>query len=163
MATFSILPSPKVSETIVEVRIYWANIGHVPHILIDARSHIMPCFHSISLSTTVISLFVSTMRLCQWCAVHFIIMINWRIGQVRHMRQESENSKSKLWQLEQRPFLCLRIICTVDWYMLTFQLVAQVMCGVSTSLRFPGQLNGYVMQRCKSMSSELKYSLQRPS
>jgi tubulin beta len=24
------------------------------------------------------------------------------------------------------------------------QLVAQVMCGVSTSLRFPGQLNGFV-------------------
>lgn len=24
-------------------------------------------------------------------------------------------------------------------------VVAQVMCGVSTSLRFPGQLNGYVL------------------
>lgn len=34
------------------------------------------------------------------------------------------------------------------------QLIAKVMCGVSTSLRFPGQLNGYVV-----IVLDMKYSL----
>ena len=31
-------------------------------------------------------------------------------------------------------------------------VVAQVMCGVSTSLRFPGQLNGYVLSPARPVA-----------
>jgi len=117
----------------------------------------MHYFPSINLLTTVISLFASITKLCKVLCSHpdgspltYLKVLTF------------PNILSKLRTPHLRTSIMYVLISPCDLHLNSCQLISRVLSGVSTSLRFPGQLNGWVsIQNMKSILTFLTRDLRK--
>ncbi len=147
LATFSIIPSPKVCHR--SPKRVWSGLNSS---FIRSRkpssSHTTPFSQLINLSKIAISRSALITKHCKsrvissfntaptWACMHTDTILPQR-------RSRSNSPISPLWIRCVHYFyerVNVRSLTMHGW--IGLQLIAQVMCGVSTSLRFPGQLNG---------------------
>jgi len=117
----------------------------------------MHYFPSINLLTTVISLFASIMKLCKVLYSHpdgspltYLKVLTF------------PNILSKFRTLHLRTSTMYVPIGPCNRHLTSCQLISRVLCGVNTSLRFPGQLNGWAsIQNVRSILTFLIRDLRK--
>jgi len=127
----------QVSETVVEVRFVLFPSYYSP--LFTHASPTMHCFPSINLLITVISSHFLITKLCKVLHSHLSGSTSIYFKDMIFL-----NIPSKLRTLHSRTStMYVLILALIVARLTSCQLISRVLCGVSTSLRFPGQLNGW--------------------